>query len=304
MSASKNTLIVINSLLFCLSPTLSNAAEPGCPNSDAPNSQVLFCDSFETPGANETSINTQAYFDFNDDDGDLQRTASEAAHGNHAMRVQWQTGEDEAGAFFINFGRSPLTSNISSSNDFREIYWRWYVKYPENFQSYPDKMTRITSFANANWAQAMAAHIWADSAGNANLALDPVSGIKDNQLVTTRWNDQGSFTWLGLVKSQQDFPKGRWVCVEAHIKLNDANQTNGLFELFIDDQLDITKSDINWVGNWNDYALNSIHFSNYWNGGAPANQQRFLDAIVVSTAKIGCIAPEKRPNPPEDVLSN
>jgi len=33
-----------------------------------------------------------------------------------------------------------------------------------------------------------------------------------------------------------------------------------------------------------------VFFENYWNTGSPAAQERYLDDIVVSTRRIGCLA--------------
>ena len=45
---------------------------------------------------------------------------------------------------------------------------------------------------------------------------------------------------------------------------------------------------LNWVGRFDSYGINAIFLENYWNGGAPQDQQRYLDNFVVSTARIGC----------------
>ena len=289
--------------LFLASVNLAKAEEAFCPGGSQPDPNVLFCDSFETQGQTSSDIDKSRYFDFDDNNGDVIRDATEFAEGVHSLRVHWQKDEDAAGAFQLNFGRNPLGSNIAPTEDFREIFWRMYVKLPTGFQGFPDKLTRLTSFANTNWAQAMVAHLWANEYDKQYLMLEPVSGIKNNQLATTKWNDFANFTWLGGVTSETSFPKGRWVCVEGHVRLNDAGQTNGLFEMYLDDQLNLTKSNIDWVGSWSEYSLNSILFSNYWNGGSPADQYRYIDAIVVSKARIGCIS-NVQPNPPTNVDVN
>ncbi len=274
-------------LMLCTAPLL--ATEPFCPEGSAPEPHVLFCDSYEIAGASDSEIFSDPYFDFNDDDGDLQRSDLEAAEGSHSMRVLWQAGEVAAGAFFVNFGRSPLFTVIHPDEDFREIYWRLYVKHPPGFQGFPSKLTRITSFATPNWAQAMVGHIWSNSQHD-RLILDPVSGIENDVLVTTGWNDFANFTWLGQAPHPTTpMPMGDWVCVEGHVRLNDPGQINGQFDLYINGELQSFRHDYNWVGNWSDYALNSIHFSNYWNAGSPVEQARYIDALVIATERIGCL---------------
>ncbi|WP_144392669.1 polysaccharide lyase [Pleionea sediminis] len=275
--------------------------ESFCPQGSSPNPAVLFCDSFETQGNSELQIDASRYYDFDNDEGDFIRSTEESAHGNYSARVLWQPGEQSAGAMHVNFGRSPLNSTIQSDQNFSEIYWRFYVKLPNDFEGYPDKLSRITIMANSNWAQAMIGHVWANSSRRDHLQIDPVSGIKNDQLVTTKYNDFANFTWLGALDADTTFQKGDWVCVESRVKLNDSGLTNGEFELFINGDSSASKTNINWVGNWDSYGLNAIMLSNYWNGdGSPREQTRYIDALVISTQRIGCLS-EVRPNPPSDV---
>lgn len=277
--------------------------ESFCPEGESPNPSVLFCDSFETNGNSTSDIDGSRYYDFDNDEGDLIRTDSESAHGGHSARVLWQAGEVSAGAFHVNFGRSPLTSVIQQNSDFREIFWRLYLKYPSDFEDYPDKLSRITVVANSSWAQAMIGHVWANSSRRDHLQIDPASGITNNQLVTTKWNDFANLSWIGAIDNDVAMPKGEWVCVEARVKLNDSGATNGEFQLYTNGELTASKSNIDWVGSWGDYALNAILVSNYWNGaGSPKVQSRYIDAFVIATERIGCLETRK-PNPPTDVIA-
>ncbi|MBT8405076.1 MAG: hypothetical protein KJP18_14530, partial [Gemmatimonadetes bacterium] len=81
---------------------------------------------------------------------------------------------------------------------------------------------------------------------------------------------------------------GSWYCVEARVRLNDAGQTNGVFQLWIDDVLEAERTGLNWVGAYSAYGLNAVYLENYWNSGSPVAQERYLDNFVVSTQRIGC----------------
>lgn len=276
------------------------ANEPFCPNEPDANPNVIFCDSFEPENGNRNAF-TDNYFFFDNDEGDFKAVTDESVHGTTSLQAKWQKGEIEAGSMQVHFGRSPLRTNIRPNENFREVYWRYYLKLESDFEDYPDKMGRLTIFAKANWSQAMIAHVWAASDERNKVVIDPASGIKNNQLSTTKWNDFANLSWLGLVKSQSNFPKGEWVCIEAHVKLNDRNQSNGIFELSINEKLEASKYNLNWVGNWSEYGINAMHFSNYWNAGSPKEgQKRYLDALVISTAPIGC-RNTLRPEKPTDV---
>ena len=280
------------------------AAESFCPGESSHDSNVIFCDSFES-GSGQ-NFDTGAYDSYNtdDDNGDLRRSSNESIEGDFSLQTNWQAGEQEAGALEVHFGRSPIPTSISPSEDFKEIYWRWYVKYPANFEGFPDKYSRMMVYGDANRAQAMIAHVWGDDNNTRILVGDPVSGIDSgSSLVTTSWNS-GPFQWLGKLLTSTAMIKGEWVCIEARVKLNDPNLSNGVFEIFIDDNLEVSRVDLNWIGNWQDYGINSLHMSNYWNGsGSPKIQSRYLDALVISKSKIGCGAHsmQVRPNSPVDL---
>ena len=72
------------------------------------------------------------------------------------------------------------------------------------------------------------------------------------------------------------------------MRLNDAGQSNGTFELWIDGSLDAQRTGLNWVGSYSAYGINALFLENYWNAGSPVAQDRFMDRLVVSTQRIGC----------------
>ena len=72
------------------------------------------------------------------------------------------------------------------------------------------------------------------------------------------------------------------------MRLNDAGQSNGVFDLWINGTLEANRSGLNWVGAYSAFGINAVFFENYWNDGAPVEQTRYWDNIVVSTERIGC----------------
>src|SRR5690606_29817953 len=111
-------------------------------------------------------------------------------------------------------------------------------------------------------------------------------------LRTTGYNDGANFRWMGsktsLTPIFSSANVGKWHCVESRVRLNDAGQSNGLFQLWINGQSESSTTGLNWVGSYNAYGINSILIENYWNNGAPKQQDRFVDNFVVSTQRIGC----------------
>ena len=66
---------------------------------------------------------------------------------------------------------------------------------------------------------------------------------------------------------------GQWACYEAHVKLNDAGQSNGVFELSVNGQSSARRTGLNWAGAYNAYGLNSV---------SPRANSRTRDALAVN----------------------
>jgi hypothetical protein len=262
------------------------AVESICPGGNSPDPGVIWCDDFE-----DATPLSQKYFEYNNHGRSFVRAPGVGFNRSYGMRVFWQKGQVSAGGFKRTFGRNPVNSQSHSTTDFREIYWRQYLMMHPGWTGNPDKMSRATILATPNWAQAMIAHLW--SGRTDDLVIDPATGIKQGRLVTTHYNDFANLTWLGAKSSVTPVfhtsSSGRWFCIEAHVKLNTAGRSDGVFEFWIDNDLAARRNGLNWVDTWQDYGINAIFFENYWNAGAPGERTRYLDNIVISIKRIGCI---------------
>ena len=252
----------------------------------------IFCDDFEDTGP---MVASGRYFEYGDDEGDCVPIAGAGLHGSRGIRTIWQTGEVGAGGFKLGFGRVPssyMDKGIRTSEDFREVYYRMYLKMEEGWRGNPAKLSRATILAQSNWSQAMIAHIWGGSGDE--LGMDPVRCIDtDNNVKCQGYNDFDHMDWLGwkngvtpIFSSAND---NIWHCVEAHVRLNDPGIQNGIMEFWIDGSLEAGSYNLDFVRSYTEYGINAIFFENYWNSGSPQNQKRYFDNIVVSTSRIGCI---------------
>jgi hypothetical protein len=257
-----------------------------------PPSGWIWCDDFEQDRSGQ-------YFEFITRSGALARASGVGVVGSWGMRGRWAAAQVDAGALHLAFGRTPqayFRAVDAGTADYRDLYWRHYVRREPGWTGGgADKLSRVTIFASsASWAQAMAAHVWSGGPSTKDyLVLDPASGTDvAGALQTTTYNDVGHFRWLGASRSATalfaDSTAGRWFCVEAHVRLNDAGQSNGVFELWIDGALDAQKTGLNWVGGFAAYGINALFLENYWNAGAPAARERYFDNLVVATQRIGC----------------
>jgi hypothetical protein len=260
---------------------------------DAARPEWIFCDDFETDRLRQ-------YFEYTHPDSSFERADSVGVLGSAGMRVHFRKGQVDAGSLKVAFGRTPssyMRAADSGGTAYREIYWRMYVRNDSAWTGGGgDKLSRALSLASESWAEAMGAPVWSSGAalpGANYLAIDPFSGTDTNgTLRTTTYNDFPHLRWLGAVRGATPIfdqsHVGRWYCVEAHVRLNDAGQHNGTFELWIDDWLEARRGDLNWVGQFAGYGLNAVFFENYWNAGSPVAQNRYIDNLVISTRRIGC----------------
>ncbi|MQA92733.1 MAG: hypothetical protein GEU90_21335 [Gemmatimonas sp.] len=251
----------------------------------------IFCDDFE-------QNRLDSYFEYDDAGGAFARIGSTGVEGSFGMRTQFGQGSVNAGSLKLAFGRTPdgyFRPADAGTANYREIYWRVYVRNEPGWTGGGgDKLSRATSFATSNWAEAFIAHVWSGGGSDANyLVADPASGTDaQGNLQTTVYNDFDNLRWLSAQRGVTPLfggqRVGEWHCVEARARLNDAGQANGLFEIWVDGELDSRVLDLNWVGAYDSYGINAVFIENYWNDGSPRSQERYLDNFVVSTQPIGC----------------
>jgi hypothetical protein len=252
----------------------------------------IFCDDFETN-------RMASYFEVDSSNGSFVRATSVGVGGSSGMRTRFAAGQVSAGSLKLAFGRTPssyIRPVDGGTTIYRDVYWRVYVRNQAGWQGGGgDKLSRAQSIASANWSQAMGAPVWSGGqSSNWNyLVIDPFSGTDVNgTLLTTSYGDVSHIRWLGSAQSTTPVfdasHVGQWYCVEAHVRLNDAGQSNGTFDLWINGAAQASRTGLNWVGSFGDYGINTVFLENYWNSGSPVAQERYFDNFIVSTTRIGC----------------
>ncbi len=234
--------------------------------------------------------------------GDIDRTVGFGGTGG-AMLCLYEKDQQGIGNRKVFFGDSPTGKVVRPGEKFNEIYWRIYVKHQEGWTSGspdrggPDKMSRATSIVSPSWNQAMISHVW--SVGD-TLTLDPASGVRDGQVVTTKYNDFDHLHWLGN-KPTATFPihstaeAGWWVCVECRAKLNTPGKKDGLNQLWIDGRLEAERKNLDWRGTYDAHGINAVFLEAYWNKGSPVTQKRWYDNFIIATKPIGPVVCPRNP---------
>jgi hypothetical protein len=127
--------------------------------------------------------------------------------------------------------------------------------------------------------------------GSAYLRTDPCSGVSGSTVVTSGWNDAGAFSWLGAKTGSTPYYSStylnRWVCIEYHMKLNAVGASDGVFEVWVDGNLDARTTGLNFRGSYNSYEINMINFEGYMNNASDSTKNRWIDHVVVATVPIG-----------------
>ena len=255
----------------------------------------IFCDDFESDEPLENR-----YFEYTGR-STFTLEEGEGRAGGSAMRARFRQGYVGAGGLKKSFGRTPdnyIGNNAAEPDkDFHEIYWRFDLRLEDDWVGGGGhKLVRATTMAASNWSQGTIAHLWSAGENHHYLGMDPASGIdEEGNLVSTRYNDFPNLRWLGFKAGSTPMfgPEyiGEWVSIEARVKLNTPGESDGIFEFWINDELQAGSYDLNWHGTWNEdpenFKLNAIFLENHWDGGAPATQDRYFDNFIISTERIG-----------------
>ncbi len=260
----------------------------GCP--DRLPKGWVFCEDFDEivdPG--------DVFFDYSDAGGSFTLEHDGGASGLGAMKATYTAGAEAAGFLSVSFGESPIDADrrpgYAPGVAFDEIYWRFRVKMEPGWPDVgPHKLTRVTAFAGADWGQAMVAALTSHGS-DVVLAGSGATCVFDNQVACQGYEDASLDEVLLLPGTTPLFSKGfsgQWHCVEAHVKLNNLGLPDGVFEFWVDGVLENSGTDFDWRGEWSDYGLNLITIENFWTGGAPAELERWIDDIVISSQPIGC----------------
>lgn len=265
-----------------------------CMNWQTAHPDWIFCDDFEDSTA---LVRSGRYSDLStpDSGGSLSVVNTVGYNSSKGLSALFVPGNDQFGSLMLAFGRNPAFSNgIRTSENFREIYYRIYMKLQDGWIGQPDKLFRAIVFSNSSWGSAMMAHLWSTESNY--LDLDPTSCTSGGTVQCDSWNQADRYSWIGFrqgttpIFDGQSSHNDKWYCIEAHVKLNDAGQSNGVFEYWIDGNLEAQVTGLNLVGTYTAYAINAVTIENYGCGNLNHNQYRYFDNLVVSTRRIGPIS--------------
>ncbi len=234
-----------------------------CDNWQQSHPDWLWCDDFEN--VSDLNINYQDV-----STNGMSVTADDALEGSHSLRQHYTVGQVDAG----------WIARIDDNGYPDHVFMRWYHKFESNFDGFPPKMARIRfRHHGGNWNTIFAVHCWLENDGH--LAADVYA---EN---SSQANSSG---WLPIAVSPFTFAEpayiGRWICFEMEVKVNTAGNSDGAYRFWADDTLIVERENVDLRGNTDD-KINEFMLDCYWNGGSPAEQNRYYDNLVIATEKIG-----------------
>lgn len=284
-------------------------ADFGCPGSANPDPAILYCDDFDDGIPISEKWNA-----YNPGSNSFVLVSGVGVAGSTAMRASFESGQVNAGTFSIGLGQLPAFYTgggenwqhvIEPESKFREIYFRQYLKMGVGWSGIPRKYSRVRVLSDPQPGDsvhptAFQGHFWqqinTNNGGTVGaLYWNNSNGVDENGTVIDTGNNSNASVWIAQTRGStaifQDYPQGsEWICIEAHLKLNDPGLSNGIEEFWVNDQLEARRTDQNHVGIYTAYGLNQVIFDNYWNGGSPQYNELYRDNMVISTERIGCLS--------------
>jgi hypothetical protein len=255
--------------LMLLSPSSAFATE--CDQWQQKHPEWIWCDSFETVDplrSRYEDVSTNG----------LSRSTMDAFEGSAALQQAYNIGQVEAGWLI----------KVKPEGYPQHIFYRWYHKFGPGYTSLPPKMARAGFRDRNSWQDIFKVHTWI--ANNAP-ALD----------VLALQSSHGP--WLPIAHTSFNLLKNldQWVYFEVEIKLNTVGKSDGLYRMWVNDKLEVERTNVDLRGNTN-LPINEVTLDTYWNGGAPTNLVRYYDNFVIATQRIGPLQNQLSPPLPPSAL--
>jgi hypothetical protein len=238
------------------------------------------------------------------------------ATGVYALRHHFNLGQ--GGSYATKFiGDNPEISNPNNDH-YQNLYVQFKLRYSAGYDfSAGNNKIMIIGTEDDRRHDTICCNPWVASYITILMGHTGSSGFFD-----TEGNNKRAPTgqWIVLAPNRAGYSNtnrftvetGRWYTIEVHIRLNDPNQSNGIFEMWVDGVKVSEYSNvlfrIPWDGtagsNFN-YGVNFVMLSHYIDSGAPQAQDMYYDDIKINTQYIGTgSSPLLSPSPPGSLRVN
>lgn len=234
------------------------------------------------------------------DDVEIDRSASyfeiDTASGSFGRvsvggSMQWRTvqvvsAQQAWGDLKLSIGRNPASGpRVGPANvDFGLVTVEFDMQHSvNNVVNSQDKCFRMNCFSAADWSTACAGHYWSN--GTDHLSVDPVTTVVGSIVTGVGFNDFAHHIYLGQIQGVNPVFGATATTQRRYrgvMRLNDPGQVNGYQQLYINDVLDVQAVNLNLVGTYTEYGINTIFLENYSNNGIAVANNRMFDNISVT----------------------
>jgi hypothetical protein len=258
---------------------------PGCPESLP--AEWILCEDFETPGT------MTDYFGSFWTNADLVSVEDGVGlEGGRALEIGHDPSIYSSGSADIRFGQGPMGGTVHAPEEtYREVWVRFSLRTQDGW---PDagiaEAVEVMSLAGQNRAIAVDATIYSPTEAQAQAIA--WSCVHDSRLLCTGqadWSNpnlQAVDDALGSSELYGSAAAGEWQCHEVHVRLDDPGMADGVFEVLVDNELEVALEGLELVDAWSGAALNTVRFASFWS--APERLDHWVDDVIVSSAPIGC----------------
>jgi hypothetical protein len=271
-----------------LSPKI-NRVIPGTNNNTNLPNQVFYHQQFENIQHLESEFHDTGQIS----DSTMRITNSDFHSGENALqntylpKTSFPKGTDPgiSGWIWRFFGDNKINSPIPIIDTLSQtkVFARWYHKFEEGFSSQsetgtlPPKMARMRCF-NTPWNAIYSILFW-------------IEGKKGHISIQQHTRAPGvEREWLPNYNTSfyLNTPEnlGRWIHFEMGVTLGEGHHSDQI-QAWADGKLicDLANQDL--AGGYRKQTLNAMLWDGYWNNGAPREESRFFDDLVLSQEPIG-----------------
>jgi len=222
--------------------------------------------------------------------GNTTIETSPVYNGNYAVMQK----SSSPGNFVHIFGDHPYNSGTKFFADDVTLEEHYFL--PSNFQ-FPSsdlKLWLMNSFVSWNAGYSTAEgqpkpHTWAPY----YIAISVNgSGQPFGQLTRADGLGGTGVLWQNLgqnVGSSVSLNKNQWNKIKFRLKLNDLGMSNGIFELWVNDQLKCSYNNVNFRGTYSGTGWNHLMMSMHANPSHPQSQSISRDNITLTSGQTGLI---------------
>jgi hypothetical protein len=265
-----------------------------------PQNGWLFCDDFEsgTLASKGWYYNSPGgtYFP-NPPAPSASITNAEAFSGSRSMMAIYQPGNAGAAA--------------RAHHDFtpsKQVYVRYYRLFEKNWIFNPDRPMHSTYLFGGKYVSPTTTDltIYEDNDANSRKTNLTVKSSYQNNLTVptnTRYVLNSYPIMPHNVAAPVAVTAGQWVCIEYMVKLNSAGKQDGEIKLWVNDKLvtDLQNLVLRDSSHANILVDHFLFGPNYPPSGPTQVQRNYIDALVISTSRIGMLPAAGTIPPPTNV---